>query len=75
MFTEVLLRWCPQDPSYFRTTALASFLFGLTSTWAGPAVDRPIWSELAPDNSAMAMAVWTFIAGLLQGAHCGSRNS
>mmetsp|Transcript_56241 Transcript_56241/g.131737 ORF Transcript_56241/g.131737 Transcript_56241/m.131737 type:complete len:452 (+) Transcript_56241:106-1461(+) len=59
----VLLRWCPQDPSYFRTTALASFLFGLTSTWAGPAVDRPIWSELAPDNSAMAMAVWTFIAG------------
>jgi len=59
----VLLRWCPQDPTYVRTTAFAALLFGLTSTWAGPAVDRPLWAELAPDNSAMAMAVWTFVSG------------
>mmetsp|Transcript_50149 Transcript_50149/g.119390 ORF Transcript_50149/g.119390 Transcript_50149/m.119390 type:complete len:468 (-) Transcript_50149:79-1482(-) len=59
----VLLRWCPHDPSFFNSTALAAFLFGITSTWNGPALDRPLWAELAPESSATAIALWMFLAG------------
>eukprot|EP00927_Polykrikos_kofoidii_P069819 TRINITY_DN6546_c0_g1_i1.p1 TRINITY_DN6546_c0_g1~~TRINITY_DN6546_c0_g1_i1.p1 ORF type:complete len:453 (-),score=79.11 TRINITY_DN6546_c0_g1_i1:158-1516(-) len=66
--TWALLQGIPRSVDYFKTYLVVNGLFGLVATWCGPAVDRPLWSEIVPANCrGTIIAWWSFIAG-----SCGS---
>jgi len=44
----------------FTSFAAGTFVFGLSAVWAGPGVDRPLWSELVPSRCHGKIIAWWF---------------